>query len=382
MSDPVPTRLLRGRPPPEIESLVADADRRARSLVCEELAQRFAEDYRATVARWLATPPSGLTCDPADEPARRSPAEETMPEPPPTPSSRPSRPTGDTAWYLYAIVRSDDLARTVGVADLAGVEDRPVEVVSMDNLAAVTAEVPVDGFRASGDDPDLSADGWLHKAVRAHEHVLERLCVQVTALPLRFGALYPSRDQVRAVLRARAEHLHAELDRVDGAAEWGVRARAPEPVHGREEPPSAEDASDGTQWMLRRRQASQKREHARLLRANIAAEIDNDLSPHARETVIRACSRQGDPAAVAFDAVYLVPRSAQNRFHEAVDAVAARHADEGLRMEVTGPWPPYHFVQIPTEDVGPLDRRAAPIPASREPGNSASRTRSRQEAAP
>ncbi|MGH3488514.1 MAG: GvpL/GvpF family gas vesicle protein [Actinopolymorphaceae bacterium] len=381
MSDPVPTRLLRGRPPPEIESLVADADRRARSLVCEELAQRFAEDYRATVARWLDTPHSGGPVDPAAGRARRSPAKGTTPEPSPPPSPSPSLP-GETAWYLYAIVRSDDLARTVDVADLVGVEDRQVELVTMDNLAAVTAEVPVGGFRASGDDPDLSADGWLHKAVRAHEHVLERLCAQVTALPLRFGALYPSRDQVRAVLRARAEHLHAELDRVDGAAEWGVRARAPEPVPGREEPPSAEDASDGTQWMLRRRQASQKREHARQLRATVAAEIDNDLSSHARETVIRACSRQGDPAAVAFDAVYLVPRSTESRFHEAVDAVASRHADEGLRLEVTGPWPPYHFVQIPTEDVGPLDRSGAAIPASREPGNAAPRTRSRQEVAP
>ncbi|MEQ7007488.1 GvpL/GvpF family gas vesicle protein [Actinopolymorpha sp. B17G11] len=383
---------LTGRPPSvqEIESLVADADRRARDLVCDELARQLAQEYRAAVAQWLAARPSTAPPPQRSPPAPAAPAARAAPAAPAAPatqaapaaSAAPGELAGETAWYLYAIARKDDVAGVIADG-IAGVEARRVQLVTTDDLAAVTAEVPLRGFRASGDEPDLSVEGWLNKSVRAHENVLDRVCRHATALPFRFGALYPSRDHVRRVLHARADELRCELDRLDGAAEWGVKAHATGPLADDSSAESVAtggpEAPDGTQWMRRRQAAAEARTHSRELRAEMAAQIDDALSPHARETVIRAASRQGDSAALAFDAVYLIPHSAETRFHEALDLLGSRHAEEGLRLEVTGPWPPYHFVSMRTDEPVPVEEKASGIPSRREPGDAgATKTPTRQ----
>jgi hypothetical protein len=348
----------------EIESLVAEADRRARVIVCEELVGQLVERYRSAIAEVLAGQRPQPARDDVPPPAEPAP-EPRMPADPPDRSGTRL----DTAWYLYAIARISDISGPAGVEDLPGVEGRRVELITSDDLAAVAAEVPLAGFRASGDEPDLSPDGWLHKAVRAHEAVVERLCTRATALPFRFGALYPSRDHARAVLRERAGQLRAELDRLDGCAEWGVKVRTTEPEPGREEPPTAADATDGTEWMLRRREAAAARQESQRRHSRVGQEVDDALSRHAREGVVRAAARPGEPGALVFDAVYLVPHSAEADFQDALGEIGSRYPDEDLRLELTGPWPPYHFVDLPADGLEPL----AGVPQPRSAQQSATR---------
>ncbi|MGW5366603.1 GvpL/GvpF family gas vesicle protein [Actinopolymorpha pittospori] len=371
--------LIVGRPTSdEVAALVAEADAQARSLVRDELVDEFAERYRKMVAERLAAEGEGergirpggegLRAESSNTTASALPSTTPSPTPPSssTPSSttpsaeRPStavpepRPSDnaahtETAWYVYAVVRASDWERADAKAPV-GLEGRPIEVVPADDLAVATAEVPVAGFRTSGDEPDLSADGWLREAVQAHERVVERLCAAGTTLPFRFGALYPSRGDARTIVVTHARELRAELDRLDAAAEWGVKGRVtePEPEREREETRPGE-AGGGTSWMLRRREEAAAREEARELNARMAKALDDSLSLHARESFVRAASRPEDPAGLVFDAVYLVPHAAEDDFDAALQAVAERYAGAGLRLEVSGPWPPYHFVQLPEQ---------------------------------
>jgi hypothetical protein len=43
--------------------------------------------------------------------------------------------------------------------------------------------------------------------------------------------------------------------------------------------------------------------------------------------------------------VYLVSMEAEGAFHEAVTQAEGDYADRGLRCALTGPWPPYNFVE-------------------------------------
>ena len=368
--------------PAEVESLLVEADARARDRVCEELAERLAEAYRAAVADRLAErvervpappergpddvaacPTAGPAADVTDSEARDAepaagPAADVTDSAAGTAESASG--SAEVAWYVYAVVREADARTLADLPGLVGVEDRQAELVPADGLAVAAAEVPLAGFRASGDEPDLSAAGWLHQALRAHERVVERICGRATALPFRFGALYPSRDHLRAILRTHGDQLTEELDRLDGTAEWGVRAgveadveagveaRATVPMPTQEadheEPP--EDV-DGTAWMLRRRDAAAGRERTRRWRARIAADVNTVLSRTARETQVRASSRPQDEGAKVLDAVYLVAHAREAAFHDALGSLGDRYAAEGVRFEVTGPWPPYHFVRLP-----------------------------------
>jgi hypothetical protein len=44
------------------------------------------------------------------------------------------------------------------------------------------------------------------------------------------------------------------------------------------------------------------------------------------------------------NASYLIPRDRAVEFASLVRALSDRHARHGLELELTGPWPPYHFV--------------------------------------
>jgi hypothetical protein len=133
--------------------------------------------------------------------------------------------------------------------------------------------------------------------------------------------------------------LAATLDRLDGMQEWGVKAflRAAAPVAG---------AATGTEYLRdkrERRDAADSGEtvvaeiHARLTERAAAAELsrtqDRRLSGHEAEMVLNAA--------------YLVPRDGAEAFGGMVEELARRHEADGVELELTGPWPPHHFVEPP-----------------------------------
>jgi hypothetical protein len=76
-----------------------------------------------------------------------------------------------------------------------------------------------------------------------------------------------------------------------------------------------------------------------------AAEVHVRLAQSASAAVLgRPQERRlsGRDAEMVLNGAYLVPRGEARDFAALVDALGRRH--EGLTLELTGPWPPYHFV--------------------------------------
>jgi hypothetical protein len=51
---------------------------------------------------------------------------------------------------------------------------------------------------------------------------------------------------------------------------------------------------------------------------------------------------------MVLNAAYLVPAEGAAGFRATVEELAQRHED--VELELTGPWPPYHFVEPSTDD--------------------------------
>jgi hypothetical protein len=50
---------------------------------------------------------------------------------------------------------------------------------------------------------------------------------------------------------------------------------------------------------------------------------------------------------MVLNGVYLVREPKLDEFRNCFDALNQRYASTGLRLELTGPWPPYNFVSTP-----------------------------------
>src|SRR5207302_9084304 len=101
-----------------------------------------------------------------------------------------------------------------------------VEIIRRGSLAALVREVPLEDFDEAILPERLNDRAWLERNARAHEDVLEAAAAITTVVPLRFGTIYRSPDQVAKLLDERAGELAATLDRVRGHVALGRKAWA------------------------------------------------------------------------------------------------------------------------------------------------------------
>ena len=142
------------------------------------------------------------------------------------------------------------------------------------------------------------------------------------------------------MLAERGHAMREALARLAGRSEWGVKALA-EP-----RPPAAPfpEQAGGAGYLLRKQQERRSREqseaavqgavrecHERLEREAVAAQM---LPAQSREVA-------GYSGEMVFNAAYLVDDDRAEAFRRAVGELDR----PGLTVELTGPWPAFHFAE-------------------------------------
>jgi hypothetical protein len=167
--------------------------------------------------------------------------------------------------------------------------------------------------------------------VMAHQKVIEAVMANGTVLPLRFGNPLQSESQLVDAIATRHEELVRAIERVRGHVEIGLRVIAPDldqPSQARlPGPPS------GRAYLLERAAKHRLAERAK-------REIHVPLTEMATAHVL--ASRVNPPTIVA--ASYLVSDDSIESFRGRAQQLAT--GVEEAQSFVTGPWPPYSFVDL------------------------------------
>ena len=282
---------------------------------------------------------------------RRVTPRETVPRTEPV--SRPKPESGEVLW-TYCVLGAGDRVP----AGLAGVDgSTPVERIASGGLVALVSRVPLSDF---GEEPlrrNLNDLEWLERVARGHEAVLERTLESATIVPLRLCTIFEDEDGVRRMLDEQRGALTAALELLGGHQEWGVkllvdrkaleaaaRARNPEAGALADE---LDTRSAGGAYMLRRRLERQVREAADDLAASVADDVHARLQDWARDAVLNPPQNRdlsGHEGEMLLNGAYLVETPKVSRLRELVDELHERHRELGVRLELTGPWPPYNFI--------------------------------------
>jgi hypothetical protein len=245
-------------------------------------------------------------------------------------------PTG-TAWYVYGVIEDDPT--------LARLER--VELIGHGGLTAVAREVSLEEYDEAVLPERLNDRDWLERNARAHEDVLQAAAAVTAVVPLRFGAIYRSRDQVLRMLDERAGEFRSTLERVRGHVELGVKVWVDLPTLertlGADEVPTA--GGTGAAYLRRRRAERERSREASVRCAELAEEAHRRLSEIAVDAVAnRPQPREltGRTEAMLLNGAYLV-RSGDEELRREVERLAAEHSSDGVEYELTGPWPPHNF---------------------------------------
>ena len=214
-------------------------------------------------------------------------------------------------------------------------------------LAALTTAVPRDEFDVEPLRESLNDLRWLGRVAREHEAVLEQMLARATVVPLRLCTIFEDAAGVQGMLEREHDALTDALGRLEGRQEWGVKVL----LESDRLAPAAEEpqAQDGLAYLARRREQLAAREEARGTTAQLVDQVDGALRAIAVDAVrLPAQNRElsGHSGDMVLNAAYLVCDPAELR--DCVETLQARHAAQGVRIDLTGPWPPYNFVTSAT----------------------------------
>ena len=229
-----------------------------------------------------------------------------------------------------------------------------VELIAEGRIAAVVSRVSLERFSPDRLQGRTAEDiRWLGEIAARHNEIIRQAASSSPVLPLRLGTVFRSRDSLKAML-VRCEPMVSEfLEELGDRQEWGVKLywekHRPEPTSGPTGPSSPHHLrpqQTGASYLAQRRiQLNRRREQRtgvyqliqtvkqclteRSESCRLIRNLPSDLTGHAEEMV--------------FNAAFLLPPSQETSWLQTVHDISQNVRDEGLLVEVSGPWPPYHF---------------------------------------
>ncbi len=241
-----------------------------------------------------------------------------------------------SGFYLYAIIPAE---RTDSVEGMTGFDGAPVSSVIESNVAAVVSMAPSRKLRPE------------RRRLAVHSKILRNLIDSSPVLPMAFGLVADTEDEVRRLLRLNHDAFEEQFDHVQGRVEMGLRIQWDVPnifeylvtLH-----PDLQKLRDQIFRGGREPLQGEKIELGRQFDQVIEAEredandrVQSVLSSHCVEIVQNPPRSESEVLNLAC----LIDRDQSDPFETAVYE-AARLFDDHYAFDFNGPWPPHNFVKL------------------------------------
>ena len=250
--------------------------------------------------------------------------------------SQPSSGSTDGGKYVYCIIRSDR-QHDFGSIGIGG--GQRVMTVAYRDLAAVVSDTPIVIY-----DPT-------RENVLAHEFVNETVMREHTVIPMSFGTVFRSDEDVTELLRSTYQAFSDVLDKMQDKIEFGLKVlwdrekvvanleRENDEIRRLKDEISRHTASS---TYFARMQLGRLIEGAlEEMSTRYVSDIHDALKP------VAVASRSNKPIGdrMILNAAFLVDRAQEQAFDECVKDTSRKY-EELLTFKYSGPWPPYNFVNI------------------------------------
>ena len=244
--------------------------------------------------------------------------------------------TPEGGKYVYCIIRLDR-PRDFGEIGIGG--SKRVYTVHYRDLAAVVSDTPIVIY-----DPT-------RENVLAHEFVNETVMREFTVIPMSFGTVFRSEDDVSELLRSTYQAFNDVLDKMQDKIEFGLKI-----LWDREKViANLEQENDEIRRLkdeISRNAASStyfaRMQLGRLVEAALEEKGNHfvaDVHEELKQVAVASRSNKVIGDRMIMNAAFLVERAREKAFDDKVKEVSRRYEDV-LTFKYTGPWPPYNFVNI------------------------------------
>jgi hypothetical protein len=252
------------------------------------------------------------------------------------------------AWYAYCIGEKQAfpaLARhrkPVALESVFGVSRNQVFLYPASDLAVIVSEhnpQEILNQRSGVDHARVISDCFQHS----------------TVLPFRFGTVFTDDESLRKSIRSNQRQFQGNIDKLRGKTEMHLKIFVDD-CCGREVEKHLAAEGVGREYLSSLREnASRARERQTRARA-VSFQMHRLFLPLDEEVTCRLM----DNGKMMLDVAHLIDRKCVERYQNKFATTSAMMRE--CQMQLSGPWPPYHFVHRLTRN-GHAASHAATAPA-------------------
>jgi gas vesicle protein GvpL/GvpF len=255
---------------------------------------------------------------------------------PPAKSSRADGAAEETSGkYVYCVIKSE---RPLSFGMLGiGPDAAEVHTVHYRDIAAIVSNTPMVVQDPTRDN------------VLAHQRVNETVMQEHTVIPMSFGTVFKTDDDIIELLRSAYDAFTDVLNKMQDKFEFGLKV-----LWDRDQIIHEIEAEDEDIRRLKGEISTQKgstyfarMQYGRLIDAALQARSEryvSEIFEALRNVSVASRSNKPIGDRMIMNAAFLVARSLEPAFDARVKDIGQRY--DKLTFKYTGPWPPYNFVNI------------------------------------
>jgi hypothetical protein len=234
------------------------------------------------------------------------------------------------AWYAYCIGEKQafpELARhrkPVPLESVHGVSGNQVFLYPASDLAVIVSE----------HNPTEALD---QKAGVEHARVIADCFKHSTVLPFRFGTVFNDDESLRKSIRSNQRQFLGNIEKLRGKTEMHLKILVDDCCCARELASMSPEKVGRAYLSNLRETATRQRERQTRARA-VSFQMHRLFLPLDEEVSCRLT----ESGKMVLDVAHLIDRKYVERYQNKFQSTSAMMKD--CQMQLSGPWPPYHFV--------------------------------------
>jgi hypothetical protein len=251
------------------------------------------------------------------------------------------------AWYAYCVTEKQAFPallrhrKPVPLETVTGIEGNQVFLYPANDLAVVVSEHVPSQVSSSQNAKD-------------HARVIADCFKTATVLPFRFGTVFANDELLRRSVRANQRQFLSNIAALHGKSEMHMKLTLEDCCREQIREAFTAVGSRGRTYLSDLRESAVRQRERQVRGRSLSTQLNRMFSPLAEEITCRRL----ESGKMQLDVSHLIPSRLVERYGNKFQMVREQMRD--CQLQLSGPWPPYHFVHSLTRPVtGPVTSIAA-----------------------
>lgn len=263
--------------------------------------------------------------------------------------------------YLYGLIPSNEFIQEEAPL-FNGIDQSPCFFTQYKHITAVVCAVNSEDFSQEQLEYKIKDPKWLEEKALHHHECINLLARYYTILPISFCTIFEHTDRLQQMLSAHYDPLSQKLDTLYQKQEWNVKfyydSESMKSFISQHNPTVLAFQKE-LELMPKGKQFIMKKKLSQIVQAEVEKEQNNKISELTKE--LKGCStdilvrknwgkeisqRKED---MVLNCDFLVEINCVDKFLKRINEFEKASSSQGWILQVTGPWPPYHFSKMSKE---------------------------------